>query len=66
MQSRMDRYEPSEKKKYERSRKNTKLYEEIYDDMYKDISYKNMEIIDSAREINRSKLEDILDPYKGK
>ena len=61
MQSRMDRYDSIEKKKYERSRKNTKLYEEIYDDMYKDISYKNMEIIDSAKEININKLKDILD-----
>ena len=61
MQSRMDRYDLSEKKKYERSRKNTKLYEDIYDDMYKDISYKNMEIIDSAKEININKLKDILD-----
>ena len=61
MQSRMDRYDLSEKKKYERSRKNTKLYEDIYDDMYNDISYKNMEIIDSAKEININKLKDILD-----
>lgn len=61
MQSRMDKYSGSEKKKYERSKKNTKLYEEVYDDIYKNATYKNMEIIDSAKEININKLKNILD-----
>ena len=33
MQSRMDKYQISENKKFERSRKNTKLYEDVYDDI---------------------------------
>ena len=61
MQSRMDKYAGDEKKKYERSKKNTKLYEEIYDDIYKNRAYKNMEIIDSAKEININRLKNILD-----
>ena len=52
MKSRMSRYEAPEKKKLERSSKNTKLYEDVYDEMYRDTTYKNMEIIDSAKEIN--------------
>ena len=32
MQSRMDKYQTKDNKKFERSRKNTKLYEEVYDD----------------------------------
>ena len=61
MKSRMSRYEAPEKKKLERSSKNTKLYEDVYDEMYRDTTYKNMEIIDSAKEINLNKLKDILD-----
>ena len=52
MQSRMDKYQTSNKKKLERSRKNTELYEKVYDDIYRDTTYKNMEVIDSAKEIN--------------
>ena len=61
MQSRMDKYEISDKKKYERSKKNTKLYEEVYDDIYRDTTYRNMEVIDSAKEININRLKDMLD-----
>ena len=61
MQSRMDKYTTKENNKYERSRKNTKLYEEVYDDMYRDTTYKNMEVIDSAKEINLNKLKDMLE-----
>lgn len=61
MQSRMDKYGTYEEKKYERSKKNTKLYEEVYDDMYRDTTYKNMEVIDSAKEINLNKLKNMLD-----
>ena len=39
MQSRMDRYRDIEDKKFERSKKNTKLYEDVYDDMYIDNNY---------------------------
>lgn len=60
MQSRMDKYQSSGDKRLERSNKNTKLYEEVYDDMYRDTTYKNMEVIDSAKEINLNKLKDIL------
>ena len=42
MKSRMSRYEVPEKKKLERSSKNTKLYEDVYDEMYRDTTYKNM------------------------
>ncbi len=61
MQSRMDKYQVKEPKKYERTKKNTKLYEEVYDDIYKDTTYQNMQVIDSAREININKLKDMLD-----
>ncbi len=61
MQSRMDKYANVSKKRYERSKKNTKLYEEVYDDIYRNTTYKNMEIIDSAKEININKLKNILD-----
>ena len=33
MQSRMDKYQTKDNKKFERSRKNTKLYEEVYDEI---------------------------------
>lgn len=61
MRSRMDKYGTYEEKKYERSKKNTKLYEEVYDDMYRDTTYQNMQVIDSAKEINLNKLKDMLD-----
>lgn len=61
MQSRMSKYNTSEHKKLERTVKNTRLYEDVYDDMYRDTTYKNMEIIDSAKEINLNRLKDILD-----
>lgn len=61
MQSRMERYQTSNKKRYERTKKNTKLYEKVYDDIYSDTTYKNMSIIDSAKEININKLKNILD-----
>lgn len=61
MQSRMDKYQTDENVKYERTRKNTKLYEAVYDDIYKDTTYRNMQVIDSAKEINIDKLKDMLD-----
>lgn len=61
MQSRMNRYEENNNKRLQRSNKNTKLYEEVYDDLYRDTTYKNMEVIDTAKEINLNKLKDILD-----
>ncbi len=61
MQSRLDKYDTSQGKKYERLKKNTQLYEEVYDDIYRDTTYKNMEVIDSAKEINLNRLKDILD-----
>ena len=61
MQSRMDKYEIKPNKKYERTRKNTQLYESVYDDIYKDISYENMKVLDSAKEINIGKLRNMLD-----
>lgn len=61
MQSRMDKYQTSDRKKYERSKKNTKLYEEVYDDIYRDTTYRNMEVIDSAKEIDLNKLKNMLD-----
>lgn len=60
MQSRMDKYQTSNKKRYERTQKNTKLYADIYDDIYKDTTYENMKVIDSAKEININKLKDML------
>lgn len=61
MQSRMDKYQTSEKKRYERTQKNTKLYEEVYDDIYRDTTYRNMQVIDTAKEINVNKLKNMLD-----
>lgn len=61
MQSRMERYQTDKKIKFERTKKNTKLYEKVYDDIYSDTTYKNMSIIDSAKEININKLKNILD-----
>ena len=61
MQSRMDKYQTSSDIKFERSKKNTKLYDEVYDDVYKNADYQNMEVIDSAKEINLNRLKDILD-----
>ncbi len=61
MQSRMDKYQTDDNKKYDRTSKNTKLYEDVYDDIYRDTSYKNMQVIDSAKEININKLKDMLD-----
>ena len=61
MQSRMDKYQTTEKRKFERTKKNTKLYEDVYDDIYRDTTYQNMQVIDSAKEINLNKLKDILD-----
>lgn len=61
MQSRMDKYQTKETKRYERTKKNTKLYEDVYDDIYRDTTYENMQVIDSAKEINISKLKNMLD-----
>ena len=61
MRSRMDKYQTSTQKKYERIKKNTKLYEEVYDDIYRDTTYQNMQVLDSAKEINLNKLRDIID-----
>lgn len=61
MQSRMDKYQTSDKKRYERTKKNTKLYEDVYDDIYRDTTYKNMQVLDSAREININKLKNMLE-----
>lgn len=60
MQSRLDRYDIEEKKKYERTKKNTELYTEVYDDLYRNASYKNMEVIDTAKEIDLGKLKDMI------
>lgn len=64
MQSRMEKYQTSGQKKYERTRKNTQLYESVYDDMYRDTTYRNMEVIDSAKEININKLKNMIDDKK--
>ena len=61
MQSRMDKYQTSKPKRYERTKKNTKLYEDVYDDIYRDTTYQNMQVIDSAKEININKLKNIID-----
>lgn len=61
MQSRMDKYQAVKSKKYERTKKNTQLYEDVYDDIYRDTTYQNMQVIDSAREIDLNKLKDIID-----
>ena len=60
MRSRMDKYQ-TENNTFKRSSKNTKLYEEVYEDVYKNADYQNMEVIDSAKEINLNKLKDMLD-----
>ncbi len=60
MQSRMDKYQTEGRKRYERTRRNTKLYEEVYDDLYRDTTYQNMQVIDTAKEINLSRLKDML------
>ena len=39
MQSRMDKYQTEPTRKYERSKKNTKLYEDVYDDIYQFIKF---------------------------
>ena len=57
MQSRMERYQTDNKKRFERTKKNTELYEKVYDDIYSDTTYKNMQVIDSAKEININKLK---------
>ena len=59
MQSRMERYQTDNKKRFERTKKNTELYEKVYDDIYSDTTYKNMQVIDSAKEININKLKNI-------
>ncbi len=64
MQSRMEKYQTSGRKRYERTRKNTQLYESVYDDIYRDTTYRNMEVIDSAKEININKLKDMIDDKK--
>ncbi len=61
MQSRMEKYQARDNKKYERTKKNTKLYEEVYDDLYKNATYENMEVIDTAKEINLNKLKEMID-----
>lgn len=61
MQSRMDKYGTKKDIKYERTKKNTQLYEDVYEDIYKDTTYRNMEVIDTAKEINLNKLRGILD-----
>lgn len=61
MQSRTEKYQADVDDAFERSKKNTKLYEDVYDDMYRDTTYKNMSIIDSAKEVNIGKLKNILD-----
>ena len=61
MQSRMERYQTDNKKRFERTKKNTELYEKVYDDIYSDTTYKNMQVIDSAKEININRLKNILD-----
>lgn len=61
MQSRMDKYQTNKPNKYERIKKNTKLYEDVYDDIYRDTTYQNMQVIDSAKEININKLKNIID-----
>lgn len=61
MQSRMEKYNTNEKSNYERIKKNTKLYDEVNDDIYRQTAYQNMEVIDSAKEINLSKLKGMLD-----
>lgn len=59
MQSRMEKYQ-SRNKNFERSKKNAELYESVYDDIYRQTSYKNMSVIDSAKEIDLGNLKNIL------
>lgn len=59
MQSRMEKYQ-SRNKNFERSKKNEELYESVYDDIYRQTSYKNMSVIDSAKEIDLGNLKNIL------
>lgn len=59
MQSRMEKYQ-SKNKSFERSKKNAELYESVYDDMYRQTSYKNMSVIDSAKEIDLGNLKNML------
>lgn len=61
MQSRMDKYQAKRDEDFKRSKKNTQLYEDVYDDIYRDTSYKNMSIIDSAKQIDIGKLKNILE-----
>ncbi|MEG2351168.1 MAG: hypothetical protein RSB54_00610 [Bacilli bacterium] len=61
MKSRMDKYVSVNNEKYQRTNKNTKLYEDVYDDIYRDTTYRNMSIIDSAKEIDVNKLKNMLD-----
>ena len=60
MQSRMEKYQ-SRNKNFERSKKNAELYESVYDDIYRQTSYKNMSVIDSAKEIDLGNLKNMLD-----
>ena len=59
MQSRMEKYQ-SKNKSFERSKKNAELYKSVYDDMYRQTSYKNMSVIDSAKEIDLGNLKNML------
>lgn len=59
MQTRMEKYQ-SRNKNFERSKKNAELYESVYDDIYRQTSYKNMSVIDSAKEIDLGNLKNIL------
>lgn len=61
MKSRMDKYTLNEEKKFQRTKKNTQLYADVYEDIYRDTTYRNMEVIDSAKEINIGKLRNMLD-----
>lgn len=60
MKSRMDKYQKTSNE-FERTRKNAKLYDDIYESIYKDATYENMEVIDKVKEINVDKLKSILD-----
>lgn len=60
IKSRMDKYYATDKT-MERTKKNSQLYEEVYDDLYRNQTYTNMTVIDSAKEININKLKNILD-----
>lgn len=60
MKSRMDKYQKTSND-FERTKKNSKLYDDIYESIYKDATYENMEVIDKVKEINVDKLKSILD-----